>query len=404
MKKTFFKILLLTGIIFMSCEKVDTKLEYKDEYHHFDKELSDDTLQHDKISTEYKRLILQLDEPTSIVTNASLRSFRTDELIQIRSLDKNKLRITSYSAMPILNMQIYCKINGVDNLDAEFLMLTIDSLPGFGQFDYQPAFTKKEASYKTGDGKYISFYQEYFTTIDFKFSIKSDDEHFQKISTIKSSWNISFSNFHWNGVGETGNWREMSAIYAREWVAIMTNYAYMVSTPEYKEIILNYKKVLSGDLYGNGGVTDVFTQERYEALYSHLLANTTFLLGRTGMGGGLGGGTTLGADHWIFYSHYVSFEGWHTVIHEMSHCMGYSHDSNMTYGSKKSGFADAFIPKLHSYFRRKNELPYNDPNLLGFMKPENKKYLKLGIHPPFTKPDYNTNEIDAYFKQNPIKK
>lgn len=404
MTKQFIAFFSLFIIIFTSCEKVEIELEYKDEYHPFTEKLSTDTLQYKKINTKNKRLILQLDEPTNIVTNASLRSFRTDELIQIRSLDRNMLRVTSYSAAPISNLQIHCRINDIDNLDAKFMLLTIDSLPGFGQFDYQPAFTTEKASYKTDNGKYISFHQPYFTITDFEFTIESDDEHFQKLKTIKSKWNLSFSNYHWNGVNESGSWREMSAIYAREWVAIMTNYAYIVATPEFKQIMFNYKKVLSEDLYGNGGKSDIFTQAQYEALYYRLFNNSTYLLGRTGMGGGLGGGTTLGADHWIFYSHYISREGWHTVIHEMSHCMGYSHDSNMTYGNQTSGFADAFIPKIHSYLRRKNTLPYNDPNLLGFTKPENKEYLNLGIEPSFTEPDFKTNEIDDYFKSNPILK
>ena len=402
MTKQLITIFVLFVTVVISCTKHEIK--YKDDHHPFEEKLSTDTLQFKTINEVDKRLILQLDEPSSVVVNSSLISFRIDELIQVRVFNRNTLRITSYSALAISNLQIYCRISGIDDLDAKFLLLTIDSLPAFGQFEYQPAFTKEKAAYKTNNGKYVSFHQPYFDGGDFDFTIESNDKHFQKLSTIRSKWNISFSNFHWNGVSEAGNWREMSPIYAREWIAIMTNYAYMVATPEYKEILLNYKEVFGGDLYGNKGTADIFTSAHYEALYNRMFANTTYLLGRTGMGGGLGGGTTLGADHWIFYSHYISREGWHTVIHEMSHCMGYSHDSNMTYGSAKSGFADSFVPKFHSYLRRRNELPYNDPNILGFIKPENKKYLKLGIEQSFTRPDFKTNEIDSYLELNPIKK
>ncbi len=399
MIKQIIRLWILGVVVLSSCQK--SEIEYVDKYHPFNEKLSIDTLQYEKIDDNDKQLILQLDELSSIVTNQSLRSFQTDELIQIRPTEGNMLKVTSYSAMPILNIQIYCRINNVDGLSEPFHLLSIDSLPGFGQFKYQPAFTRKKSTYKTVSGKYISFHQPKFATNDFEFTVDSDDEFFKMLKTIKAGWNISFSNYYWDGVNEAGNWREMSAIYAREWVVMMTNYAYIVSLPEFKEIMFNYKKVLGGNLHGNGGVSDIFTREHYEALYNQFFQNRTYVLGRTGMGGGLGGGTTLGADHWIFYSHYISREGWHTVIHEMSHCMGYSHNSNMTYGNHY-GFADGCIPKLHSYLRRKNNLPYNDPDLLGFTKPENKKYLKLGIEPSFTKPDNSTNELDAYFKLNPI--
>ena len=39
--------------------------------------------------------------------------------------------------------------------------------------------------------------------------------------------------------------------YAREWVVIVTNNAYMMTTPEYKYVMANFKKVMGGDLYDN---------------------------------------------------------------------------------------------------------------------------------------------------------
>ena len=168
-------IFWILGVVTLSsCQK--NEINFVDQYHPFDEELSTDTLQYEKIDDNDKQLILQLDESSSIVTNASLRSFRTDELIQIRAFNRDMIRVTSYSAVPIQNIQIYCRINNVGGLDEPFHLLTIDSLPAFGQLNYQPAFVRDRASYKTISGKYISFYQPHFGSDDLKFTVDSDME------------------------------------------------------------------------------------------------------------------------------------------------------------------------------------------------------------------------------------
>ena len=56
-------------------------------------------------------------------------------------------------------------------------------------------------------------------------------------------------------------------------------------------------------------------------------------LGVTSMGGGLGGGTVLGIDTWIFYAHYFNTDVG-IIGHEFGHHFG-SHDSawaNSSYG------------------------------------------------------------------------
>lgn len=51
-----------------------------------------------------------------------------------------------------------------------------------------------------------------------KFRLLSDDKHFKMLSKIDAQWGVSFSNYDWKPGYENGSWRELRAIYAREWL------------------------------------------------------------------------------------------------------------------------------------------------------------------------------------------
>ncbi len=164
---------------------------------------------------------------------------------------------------------------------------------------------------------------------------------------IDAQWNCSFSNFGWTPtVGESHNFREMRPIYAREWVVILTNYAYMMTTPQYKYVLANFKKVMGGDLYDNEKVP--FTAEKYQSEMERFKAKKNFVLGQTSPAyGGPGGGATWGITDWNFYGHYASFSGWESITHEFMHCMDYGHNSNMTYAAKTPGRRERRLDRVH---------------------------------------------------------
>lgn len=388
-------LFLLIGYSCISC----TQTVIEEHIQAYAPKTSVDSLKYQQISSENKGLILELDEPTSTVIK--MRAFNPSKLIQIRSIGEDKLSFTSYSAKPIYNINVYCQPERVNGLNERFLLFNIDSIPGFGYFEYQPRFTIGESVYKTDKGEYISFYYPYIDMRDLKITIESDDKHYAMLKEIKSDWNFTFTNSDWSGAGENGSWREIRAIYAREWVVIMTNLAYMVAQPEFQKVLDNYKSVFGGDLFGNGGPSDVFTPERYKTFYQSLLNKSNVRLGRTGMGGGLASPSILGIDHWNFYCHYSSKNGWPIIAHEFGHTLGYSHDSNIA-ADRPASFANIFIPQMHSFFRRRNRLPYTDPDLLKFSDPKNKKYWAQGVDLNLIKPDNKENKVDAFFKSNPL--
>lgn len=402
--KLLLALMVLSGL-FSSCtneEKIIEKIEIEKKHINFSAvNLSTQSILFDEIEIKNKSLILQLNESNDTVIS-SKRSFNTKELFPIVFLNNNKIKVTSYSGLEIKNIRFYAEIKGVKGINEKFLLFTLDKLPAFASFVYQPEFTKEKTSYKTLSGKYVSFYQPSFSSSDFSIGIESDDAHYKKLQEITPDWNISFSNYEWSKSGKGGNWREMRAIYAQEWVRIITNLAYMFSQPEFKVIMDNYKSVMGGDLYGNGGKSDTFTKARYEKLYRDLFVPRRLVLGRTGGVAGLGGGSVLGVIHWVFYGHYFSYQ-MHTVGHELGHCLGFSHSSNLTYG-ENFGFANGMVVMYHNYLRKQNRLPYINHLDSPIFNPENQKYLEGTINPKDIVYNNQDNVVDLYFKAHPIKK
>ncbi len=250
-----------------------------------------------------------------------------------------------------------------------------------------------------------------------KARLASDDEHFKMLQKIDAQWNCSFSNFGWTPtVGESYKFREMRPIYAREWVVILTNYAYMMTTPEVQ--------VCDGKLQEGDGRRPLRQRksaihcQKYQSEVKRFKAKKNFVLGQTSPAyGGLGGGATWWITDWNFYGHYASFSGWESITHEFMHCMDYGHNSNMTYAAKTSegvnvGWTE-FIWQLHIWLSKKGDLPYTDRNLLGFHKTGECYSIVTATSMQIFQDDavlqknidsfYKKSRLVKYFTENPLK-
>lgn len=384
----------------------EDQIVYNDIQQPFQQDFLKDTLSFDKLPAEATRHILNLSDPSSEIVGKADYTFRTDNLISVKkSAVGDSLVITSWSAKPVSNVTLEMHIPEAD----EYIPVAFfDSIPAFSRISFRPSFIGRRNIHKKEDGKYVSFVVPYLDLNRMKARLTSDDEHFKMLQKIDAQWNCSFSNFGWTPtIGESYNFREMKPIYAREWVVILTNYAYMMTTPEYKYVMANFKKVMGGDLYDNEKVP--FTAEKYQSEMERFKAKKNFVLGQTSPAyGGLGGGATWGITDWNFYGHYASFSGWESITHEFMHCMDYSHNSNMTYAAKTSegvnvGWTE-FIWQLHMWLSKKGDLPYTDRNLLGFHKPENAQYRDCDIRDIFQDDAVLQKNIDSFYKKSRLVK
>ncbi|MGL5683444.1 MAG: hypothetical protein ACRDDZ_10410 [Marinifilaceae bacterium] len=356
-----------------------------------------DTLSYTKLPSNSKSFILSMDEENATII--SQRKFNLKKLIQIHTLtESNELEITSYSAKPITNINLYLH---VPEINQDVLIATLDSLPALGQIKFVPSFTYREMNYPVANDKYLHLNKRNLD-LDMLFRLDSDCEHYKMLQKIKTDWNINFSNFDWAPNKPTGNWLELTPLIAREWIVVITNLGYMLSSPQFEEVMLNFYTIFGGHLCHNN--REPFSESDYKNLMERYFNTRSFNLGRVTGVNGLGGGNTFGAASFCFYGHYASYSGWSTFAHELSHCYGFGHDSNMTYPYGNVGW-EVLIANLHVYMTQKGNMPYESREILGMHREEYAPYRDFNIdaskmNDNSTLTFYNNSVVRRYFEDN----
>ncbi|WP_155859853.1 NHL repeat-containing protein [Acinetobacter terrae] len=347
--------------------------------------------------------VLQDGESWSTLTNVAERHVFMDKILSAQ-LDRNKLRLQSYSAVPVRNLQIQAKLRQ-SNIWVN--LVELDSLKPFSKTEL-PVQMNTNTRFNRVDGQgsvqleglnqFVEMPADLFEDI----RIHSEtDTHVQKLNSIKAKWKIYFGTYD-----EPGKWCRITPVYAREWVIMMTNLAYMLSTSEFETLWFNHKAVMGHDFFGNAGKVDgpdgFYKAEDYARVYQDILNRDEVNLGVTNMGGGLGGWKVLGVDTWLFYGHY-RLSGFRIIAHEFGHRWG---GHNSAWAMAGYGF-EPMVDWLNFYFqRRPGSLPYMDPNVNAFhLTPDTE--LCQGVNQNMVKGVATRapwNKVDEYFKNNPINK
>lgn len=155
----------------------------------------------------------------------------------------------------------------------------------------------------------------------------------QRLERLKSvPWSLSLKDFDWSN-DPSNNWREdPEPRHARLWTALILNVAFMYSHPDFAD------RMAAEEITDNQGA--LMTAEKKRSVLSELLSPRRFNLGVVAKVSGLGGGSTLGVAEYVLKSDF--FYGQQrggVTYHELGHCLGYNHDSSMTYPTNGAGFS-----------------------------------------------------------------
>lgn len=343
------------------------------------------------------RGLLRNEDTWEILTDPAQRGVYVNRLLS-GSVEKTRLKLSSYSALEVKDLKIQARLKGSDQW---FGLGTLDRFPAFSQL-YLSNALKDGQGFPQAEGS-GSFKLEGLDAVtrfppdifDIRI-VSSTDSHLRKLNSIKPRWFLYFGKYD-----EPGKWARINPFYAREWIILMSNFAYMLSTREFEHLWFNHKKVMGHDFFGNAGQVQgpggFFTASDYRYYYDAIMNRGSIRLGITTMGGGLGGGDVLGLDTWNYYVHYFRNNG--ALGHEFGHHFG-SHDSawaNESWGMQR------FTIQLLDMFLRKGELPYTDPNTNAFhLTPREFLYNGIDQNLRRVRPVSEINALEAYFAANPL--
>lgn len=322
--------------------------------------------------------ILTNDEAHDVLMNRELRSVNINSLVQTKLLDNNTVQITNYAAQELRDISSELKLNGVDKW---FKLGTIDRIPAYAQIVLPLSAFSSNYQFNSANGDGVFDLSDLFSSdievkdlFEHRFS-SSSDEFAQKLSRLKPTWEIRFA-----GTADH-KWRDMNGLYAREWLIIMTNFAHLVSSGEFKHVWFNFEDIMGYNMHAYAGPVDqpggYFTDEDYKHYYNSMLKRPFVNVGITAMGGGLGSAAITGVDSWMFYSHY--YGQWGIIAHEFGHGFdGKSYSHNTSFANGGNGW-QPLMTVVANYHIRKGDMPYMDDNINGFYKEENTEYHYAGI-------------------------
>lgn len=333
---------------------------------------------------------MQDGEPFEIITDQSQRWFYVNEPLQV-SLKEEGVQITSYFMKPISKVSVWALI---PELETEVMILELETVDALSQKLYRDVFNDPKKQFKTRDDDMISISTP-VSEADIKFSVESEDSLFKKITSLEPHWKVTFGNY------SGGNWREINALYAREWIIMITNMAAVFDSDEmlYSFTAVNYPKSNNnGKHFHTDSGYYYSSQVDYEALLTQIYNKEHFNVGVTAIGGGLGGGATLGVDTWVFYSHYYgsNSEDSALIAHEMGHGLGFGHSSSFCYGEFQ-----AYVQDLYGLLLRTEDLPYTDDSVNGLYKEENTQYRYNGVAQDYRQKRKGLNSIEKFIIANP---
>ncbi len=315
-----------------------------------------------KVDPKY---ILQDDEPHTVYTDASQRSFNTAQPLQISVTEEGLLHVRFYSPRNLKGALIQARIPSVSG---EFFDLAyFDRIPAFVDFYGEMPMAARKSFSRTESGRILEIGPLSATELaTAEFRILSDDPFWAKLQAIKHGWKIGFSLYGGNpelpNGGPVGNWMGIRPVHCREVVALFLNFTYMIDMPEHEEIL----RANVDRLYGNGGINDKVS---VEVVLQQMRQPRTLNVGLVYPGNGvigLGGGSVFGAYQQAWFQHYFNTYSCEIMFHELGHVMGYSHSSSFTYGPWAQELMN------HFYVDHISEMPIDSPSYLNSAQNPNK--------------------------------
>ena len=122
------------------------------------------------------KLMLQDDEPATILFNNTQRGFRVNQPLQVSITEQQELFIRFYSPRPVKEVTVWATISGYEEA---FQLAKFDVLPAFTEFHKELPMLTQSKRYITRSGKEIQIMANpHLSAGDFKLEIECNDQYY----------------------------------------------------------------------------------------------------------------------------------------------------------------------------------------------------------------------------------
>jgi hypothetical protein len=262
------------------------------------------------------------------------RSFTTNNPLKLGITPDKKLKVNFFAPVDLKDVMVYIRFN---NYSSEYFKLAkFDIIKGFSELKMPIPVVSNDCTFESKDGRRVVIPKQPNLNegyCELKFEVK--DEYMDKINAIKYPIYVTFSPYG----ADNGHayWRHMTPILCKHACVLATNLSFMYSSQEFENKVNGWPKSSTttnnaNQLKDNNkNVLDAKTVIARARGVKHLN------MGTVGGVAGLGGGSVFGIAPYCYTEQYHSIGnkihwGREVIYHEFGHCMGFSHNSSMTYG------------------------------------------------------------------------
>jgi len=335
MKKIILPLLI---ILFIGCKKRDKVLPTEIVS---TKELSFDNETNSK-------LMFQDGETLSLLT-AESRRYEIGKVLRVKAINETTIEVANFAPVDIENATILITIEGAAK---PIRLFKIKKIRAHAVQEMKYPFVDGTSKFIDADNAEVDLSQYKTTGISVNkvsFDFTGETPLIVKLKKLaKLKWKVKYHDFDAND-NTADNWKENpDAKDVRRFSGFIINLAFLLQANETKT------SYVAEPITDNDGIT-VLTTAQKETAYQKMIDIPQFNCGVVVNVSGLGGGYTFGVANHIL-NDYLTKDICFVTIHEISHMIGYNHDSTMTYPKDGKGAVEA-CTRVYKQMLTNDEFP-----------------------------------------------
>lgn len=212
-------------------------------------------------------------------------SANTSSMVNVRLVDRNTVEITNFTEVDLQNLGLDIKAHSQDSW---VRLAKLDKLPAYTRITLPITALNADKSFNTVDALGVYNYTKMLSSLDavgntyghygtqhlFDSRFSTDTKHplLEKLKEISATWDIKFTD---SLVGNPTPEVPWDAKSAKRHLELLTNTAYIISSPEFKNKLMNYKAIYGHDMFLYG--TTFSTDEQKASLLDKTLNSNGFV-------------------------------------------------------------------------------------------------------------------------------